>query len=101
MPDPVGRLRLRRRRLVHDRGRLHESLQDQARLGSAVRVPVRLRPREKAPVDVDVVIASDAGISEGEKLWFLLPSNEARQIREMTTVPHDAAPPPERVDARA
>ena len=73
-----------------DRDRLHESLLDQTRLGSPVRVPLRLRPREKALVDVDVVMASDAGIAEGEKLWFLMPSSEARQIREMTTVP--AAP---------
>jgi PAS domain-containing protein len=85
----VAGTRLRGQLLRHfflDRDRLHESLQDQVRLGSAVRVPVRLRPREKAVVDVDVVIASDAGIAEGERLWFLLPSSEARQIREMTTV---------------
>jgi PAS domain-containing protein len=86
----VACTRLRGQLLPHfviDRDRLHDSLQDQARLGSPVRVPVRLRPREKALVDVDVVIASNAGIAEGERLWFLLPSSEARQIREMTTVP--------------
>lgn len=86
----VACTRLRGQLLPHffiDRDRLRESLQDQARLGNPVRIPVRLRPREKAPVDVDVVIAADAGIAEGERLWFLLPSSEARQIREMTTVP--------------
>jgi PAS domain-containing protein len=79
--------RLRGQRLTHfviDREALQLSLQDQTRSGSPVRVSIRLRPREKATVHVDVVIASDAGIAAGDKLWFLLPASEARQMRDMT-----------------
>ena len=58
---------------VIDRQRLFDALDEHGDGTSLMRVQVRVRPREKALIEVEVGVIADAG-NTGDRLWFLMPT---------------------------
>jgi PAS domain-containing protein len=58
---------------VIDRQRLYDALDEHGDGTSLMRVQVRVRPREKAVIEVEVGLIADAA-NTGDRLWFLMPT---------------------------
>ena len=58
---------------VIDRQRLFDALDEHGDGTSLMRVQVRVRPREKALIEVEVGVIADAA-NTGDRLWFLMPT---------------------------
>jgi PAS domain-containing protein len=96
----VSAMRLQGRTLMHfvmDRQRLTELLEGRTADKSMIRASFRIRPREKAITEIEATIIPDAGMHANAWIWFLLPTNNARQMQEMTSSgqPSSAAIPSE------
>jgi len=57
---------------------------------SVTRVPVRVRPREKAPVEVEMLIA-EVNNDTSDRLWFLMPAANGRRVQSITPASRDSA----------
>jgi PAS domain-containing protein len=53
---------------------------------------IRLRPKERAPRDVDVVVVPETPENESAWLWFLLPSSTARELTRTQPVQRKTTP---------
>ena len=62
---------------VIDRQRLFDALDEHGDGTSLMRVQVRVRPREKALIEVEVGVIADAA-NTGDRLWFLMPLTAAQ-----------------------
>jgi PAS domain-containing protein len=79
----VSSSRLQGQMLLHfviDRPRLYDALDAHGDGANLMRVQVRIRPREKALIEVEVGVIADAG-STGDRLWFLMPSAVTRNAQ--------------------
>ena len=65
---------------VIDRQRLFDALDEHGDGTRLMRVQVRVRPREKALIEVEVGVISDAA-NIGDRLWFLMPSAATRNAQ--------------------
>jgi PAS domain S-box-containing protein len=64
---------------------------------AAVRVALRVRPRERAPFDAQITLVRDPRGNDGQWLWYLSPANVLKTSRRMSAQP-SAAPPPSHPD---
>ena len=69
---------------VSDRQRVYEALNTHIAGDRPLRMPLRLRPREKPVTDVDAIVVSDVSSHSAERLWFLVPPSEANRLQAMT-----------------
>jgi len=70
---------------ISERQRAYDALHSHVAGERPLRIPLRLRPREKAVVAVDAIIVSDVGFDCCERLWFLIPHAQADPLRTLTT----------------
>jgi PAS domain-containing protein len=76
---------------VIDRQRLFDALDEHGDGTSLMRVHVRVRPREKALIEVELGVIADAA-NTGDRLWFLMPTTvtqNAQSVRRSL----EASPP--------
>jgi PAS domain-containing protein len=84
----VSVLRLRNQTLTHyiiDREALIDVLEHQMVEKPQVHVSFRVRPREKAIKQIEANVVADPGRSAGSWIWFLMPIERAREVRDMTS----------------
>jgi PAS domain-containing protein len=77
---------------VIDRQRLFDAIDEHGDGTSLMRVQVRVRPREKALIEVEVGVIADAG-NTGDRLWFLMPRT-ATQYAQPGRRSLESSPPP-------
>jgi PAS domain S-box-containing protein len=100
----VSAMRLQGRTLMHfviDRQHLTELLEGRTADRSMLRASFRIRPREKAIIEIEATIVPDAGRNVSAWIWFLLPTSHARQVQDMTSSGAPSEPsgaPPESLD---
>ena len=86
--------RLRGQMLLYfaiDRAGLFEALGARGGESGPMRLRLRIRPREKAMIEVEALVADHPEFGADGRLWFLMPSTNARQIREMTSAQQTGA----------
>ena len=76
---------------VIDRQRLFDALDEHGDGTSLMRVQVRVRPREKALIEVEVGVIADAA-NTGDRLWFLMPTT-ATQYAQSGRRSLESSPP--------
>ena len=84
----VSVLRLRNQTLAHyiiDRESLIDVLEHQIVEKSQVHASFKVRPREKAIKEIEANVVADPGRSAGTWIWFMMPVERAREVREMTS----------------
>lgn len=84
----VSVLRLRNQTLTHyiiDRDALIDVLERQIVEQAQVHASFRVRPREKAIRQIEANVVANPGGSAGTWIWFLMPVERARELREMTS----------------
>jgi PAS domain-containing protein len=94
----VSVLRLRNQTLTHyiiDRESLIDVLEHQIVEKSQVHASFRVRPREKAIKEIEANVVADPGRNAGTWIWFLMPIERARDMREMTSSGHPSSQLPE------
>lgn len=74
-----------------DRAQLFDALAARGTQSGPMRMHLRIRPREKATVDVEALVTDHPESGADSRMWFLMPSTNARQIREMTSVQQSGA----------
>jgi PAS domain-containing protein len=74
-----------------DRAQLFDALAARGAEPGPARMHLRIRPREKATIEVEALVMDHPESGTEGQLWFLMPSTSARQIREMTSVQQSGA----------
>jgi PAS domain-containing protein len=90
----VASSRLRGQLLLYfaiDRAQLIDAFAGRGGEPGPTRLHLRLRPREKAMIEVEALVTDNPEASTEGQLWFLMPSPNARQIREMTSAQQSGA----------